>query len=117
MISRKYLRYHVEYGASFLGEGTRAQGVILDLSSEGCRARSAGTFQKGDFFGVLIDVPRYENPLHVILAAVRWSNNHEFGMEFIQMDPDDQQRLRQLITQISAAKVLRSEHGYLAESD
>jgi hypothetical protein len=112
MVSRKNCRYRVEYGGSFSGERISAQGVILDLSSEGCRARSADEFNKGDCLRVLIDVPRYEKPLHVTLAVVRWSNGQDFGMEFIQMEPDDQQRLRQLIRQTAAETALRTQHGY-----
>jgi hypothetical protein len=105
MISRKNVRYRVEYGGSFLGDRISSKGVILDLSSEGCRARSADEFNKADYLRVLIDVPRYEHPLHVTLAVVRWAHGQEFGMEFIQMEPDDQQRLRQLIRQIAAETV------------
>ncbi len=104
MTSRKSARCRVEYGGSFLGERISAQGVVLDLSPEGCRARSADEFHKGDCLRVLIDVPRYENPLHVTLAVVRWSNGQEFGMEFIRMEPDSQQRLCQLIRQIAVCE-------------
>ena len=52
---------------------------------------------------VLINLPLYEHPLHVPLAVIRWSKGQEFGMEFIQMEPDDQQRLRELIRQTQAA--------------
>lgn len=117
MERRKHTRYRVEYVGSFSGERLSAPGAILDLSTAGCRARSATEFNQGEYLGVLIHVRRYETPFTWPPAVVRWSNNHEFGMECIQMNLDDQQRLRQLITQSSAAKVLRSEHGYLAEPE
>ena len=104
MNSRKHTRYRVEYIGLFSGERTSAQGVILDLSSAGCRARSEDTFNIGELLGVLIDVPRYKHPLYVTFAVVRWSNGREFGMEFTQMEPGDQQRLRQLIEQTKAAR-------------
>lgn len=109
MDQRKYARYCVEYVGSFSGERISAPGVIVDLSTVGGRARSATQFTKGDFLGVLIDIPRYEHPLHIPLAVVRWSHGQEFGMEFIQMEPDDQQRLRELVEHISSATVLRNE--------
>lgn len=108
MMTRKNARYRVEYSASFSGERISAQGVILDLSLGGCRARSADEFTKGEFLGVLIDVPRYETPLHVILAAVRWSKGEEFGIEFIRMAPEEQQRLREWVRETEAATDLRS---------
>ena len=111
MVSRNNSRYRVEYGGSFAGERISAQGVILDLSLEGCRARSAEAFNKGDFLRVLIDAPRYEKPLHVTLAVVRWSNGQEFGMEFIKMEQDDQQRFRQLISATAAGTALATKQG------
>jgi PilZ domain-containing protein len=111
MERRKHARYRVDYLASFSGGWFGAQGGILDLSEAGCRARSAFAVKKDDRLGVLIDVPRYENPLYATLAEVRWSNGQEFGMEFIQMEPDDQRRLHDLIRSILAARVPRTDSG------
>jgi len=45
----------------------------------------------------LIHVPRYEHPLYVGLAEVRWSQGQEFGVEFIHMELEDRHRLAQVI--------------------
>jgi PilZ domain len=100
METRKYGRYRVEYSGSFLGDGITASGVILNLSEAGCRAHSAVTLIKGKCYRVLIDVPRYKTPLHVARALVRWSHGEDFGMQFIHIEPDHQQRLRELIRAI-----------------
>ena len=97
MDQRKHARHPVEYAGSFLGEGIAASGVILNLSVAGCRARSEHTIASGELLRVLIDVPRYQAPLQVELAMVRWSNGQEFGMEFLGAPSGDQQRLRELI--------------------
>ena len=110
MVTRKNRRYRVEYGGSFLGEQRSAQGVFHDLSLDGGRAHSEKQFTKGEYLRVLIDVPRYDKPLHVTLAVVRWSSGNEFGMEFIQMEPSDQQRFRQLIREMAAA--LSTQEGF-----
>jgi len=94
---RRHARVGTEYLALFSGERIRAQGVVLDLSVAGCRMRSPVEFTTGDYFGVVIDVPRYINPVGVTLAVVRWSKGQECGMEFIHMEPDDHRRLRELI--------------------
>ena len=111
MEHRKYDRYPVEYVASFSGDWFGAQGIILDLSVIGCRARGAFAVKKDDYASVLIDVPRFEHPLHVPLAVIRWSSGQEFGMEFIQMEPDDQKRLRELIQAIKTAWTQRTDPG------
>src|SRR5512146_2782989 len=104
MERRKHTRYRVEYAGLFSGEKISAPAVILDLSTAGCRARSATGCNNGEFLAVLINVPRYEHPLHMPGAVVRWWHGQDFGMEFIQMEPDDQQRLRELIRPIEAAR-------------
>ena len=111
MGSRKHARYRVEYLGSFSGERISAQGVILDLSLAGSRARSSFALKKDVCIGVLIHVPRYEHPLHVGRAVVRWSKGQEFGMEFIHMDPEDQQRLHQLIRQTEVDGALRTQRS------
>lgn len=104
MEQRKYARYPVEYTGAFSGDKISAQGVILDLSSVGCKARSSVVVEKGDFMGVLIDVPQDATPLQVALAVVRWSHGQDFGLEFIRMEPNYQERLRELIQQTAAAR-------------
>ena len=96
---RRHARLGTEYLALFSGEKIRAQGqgVVLDLSVAGCRIRSPVEFTTGEYFGVVIAVSGYVIPLDVPLAVVRWSKGQECGMEFIQMEPDDRRRLRQLI--------------------
>ena len=108
MKSRKHSRYRVEYWGSFSGEQKQACGIILDISPSGCRARSENPSGIGDYVRVLIDVPRYQNPLHVIRAVVRWSKGQEFGIEFIQMELGDEQRLNQLVRQMAADTALRT---------
>ena len=111
MEHRKYDRYPVEYVASFSGDWFGAQGIILDLSVIGCRARGVFAVKKDDYASVLIDVPRFDHPLHVPLAVIRWSSGQEFGMEFIQMEPDDQRQLRELIQAIKTAWTQRTDPG------
>ena len=95
----RHARLGTEYLALFSGERIRAQGqgVVLDLSLAVCRIRSPVELTTGEYFGVVIAVPGYVNPLDVPLAVVRWSKGQECGMEFIQMEPDNQRRLRELI--------------------
>ena len=97
MERRKHARYRVEYVLSLLGEKARGQGLVEDLSVTGCRARSPFGMNAGDSVGLLIDVPRYDNPLHVDVAIVRWAREKECGMEFIRMAPDIRQRLHDVI--------------------
>jgi hypothetical protein len=103
--NRLHPRYPVEYTAAFLGQGIIASGVILNLSSGGCRIRSGGKLSQGDVLQVLIDVPRYQTLLDVDEAMVRWSNGDEFGLKFTGSPPEENDRLlNELILAAQAAQ-------------
>ena len=103
MDERKYDRVRVEYSAAFSGPSFRAPGTILNLSIVGCRAHTPFVVRKDECLGVLIDVPKYEHPIYVARAEVRWSDGREFGMEFIHIELEDRQRLGETIRAIEAA--------------
>ena len=99
MERRRHVRYSVDYVGSFSGKNIGAHGVIQDLSIAGGRASSGVAFNKDDFLWVIIAVPGFTKALHVPRAVVRWSHGQEFGMEFLQMEPNAQQQLGELIRQ------------------
>ena len=97
MEQRSYDRVGAEFAASISGSSYRAQGTVLNLSMLGCRCRATVVVQQGDRVGLLIHVPRYQHPLYVALAEVRWSQGQEFGVEFIHMELEDRHRLSEVI--------------------
>ena len=103
MEQRRHDRVRVEYSASFSGSSYRAEGTILNLSIGGCRIRTTFMVKKDDSIGVLIEIPKYDRPLYVSRAEIRWSDGQDFGMEFIQMEMEDQQRLGETVRAIEAA--------------
>ena len=105
---RQHARYRVDYVGSFSGKNIGAHGVILDLSLAGGRARTGVAFHKDDLLWVIIAVPGFAKALRVPRAVVRWSHGQEFGMEFLQMEPDDQQQLGELIRQTELARAPRT---------
>lgn len=94
---RKYGRIAVELAASFSGASFRAPGIIVDISLTGCRVHSELSAQKDESLGVLIDVPGYDHPLYISRAIIRWANAPEFGLEFLQMELTDRQRLHEVV--------------------
>ena len=103
MDQRQYNRVRVEYTASFSGHSLRAPGTIVNLSIAGCRAHTPLVVKKDECLGVLIDVPKYEHPIYVATAEVRWSNGQEFGMEFTHIETEDRRRLADTIREIETA--------------
>ena len=94
---RRYGRIAVELSASISGGSSRAQGIIVDISLTGCRARSTLAVKKDDCVGVLIDVPGHDNPIYITRAAIKWANAQEFGMQFLEMELSDRQRLQETV--------------------
>ena len=108
MDKRRHPRYAVEYAGSFLGNGINSQGMILNLSASGCRGSSEGVIRRDALLQVVIDVPRFLAPIQVDRAIVRWSGGNEFGLEFVGISYDDQQRLQGLILAIKTAQPARN---------
>ena len=104
MDNRRHPRYPVDYPGSFLGNGVNSPGVILNLSTAGCRGSSKGLIRQDAFLRVVIDVPRFLAPIQVDRALVRWTSGNEFGLEFLGMSFDEKQRLEGLILVIKAAQ-------------
>jgi len=104
MDKRQHPRYSVEYAGSFSGDGINSPGMILNLSIAGCRGSSEGMIRRAALLRLLIDVPRFLAPIQVDRAIVRWSSGNEFGLEFVGISFDDQQRLQGLLLVIKAAQ-------------
>jgi hypothetical protein len=86
----------------FFGERAGG-GLVVDVSLEGCRIRSAVPMHKGDYVRIRIDL--IGDTLSGDLAVVRWSRKEEFGVELIRMAPDQQVRLREFLNLFSHTPV------------
>ena len=112
MEKRKCPRFPVMLPAVFLGERAGG-GLVVDVSLEGFRLRSAVPMQKGNYVRIRIDL--IGDTLTGDLAVVRWSKKEEFGVELIQMAPDQQARLRGFLDLFNAT--LLGESATTAAAD
>ena len=90
MEKRKCPRVPVMLPTVFFGERAGG-GLVVDVSLEGCRIRSAVPMHKGDYLRFRIDL--LGEAMTGDLAVVRWSRKEEFGVELIRMASDQQARL------------------------
>src|SRR6266478_2025479 len=102
MEKRKCPRFPVILPAVFFGERAGG-GLVVDVSLEGCRIRSAVPMHKGDYVRIRIDL--IGDTLTGDLAVVRWSREKECGVELIRMAPDQQARLREFLNLFSHTPV------------
>ena len=75
-------------------EGT---GLLLDLSTGGCRIESQITVEPGLSLELRIHVPDLEWPLMIEAAKVQWVSGQTFGLAFVRTTDTEHQRLGQVI--------------------
>jgi len=92
---RQFPRFNVQYKVSFSGEGIQGEGEVYNLSLGGCAVESETSVPKGEYLQLRIQLPTLPAPISVPLGAVRWAIRREFGVEFIRLPHEDQERLRQ----------------------
>jgi hypothetical protein len=86
---RIVLRSPVTFSSgSLIGEGQ-----VLDLTAPGCLIESPVAVSKGQYLQLKLILPVLKSPLSVDLAAVRWTNERRFGVEFIKMDESERRLL------------------------
>lgn len=105
---RQYARHQIRLSARFSGDEVSAEGIVMDLSFGGCKVESTAVVLKGDFLGMLIEVPGRDVPLEIELAVVRWSIGQAFGVEFIRMKPNQQVLLQRILKKLEADEVQTS---------
>jgi hypothetical protein len=80
---RHLVSCRIEYGVG----DHRHEGVLLDLSRQGWRARGTEPIAKGMILTVQVYFSDACQPITIDEAVVRWTEGLEFGVELIRMNP------------------------------
>ena len=104
MERRKHPRIQVQWRISFfvgpssLKEGRiSGAGTASDLSVRGCRVVSDTRVYSGMQMELRLYMPDDLMPMEVHQAMVRWSQGREFGLRFLRIGPEEEQRLRPFV--------------------
>ena len=97
MEGRKHTRFAVQLPVSFRGDLLSDKGTILNVSSEGCAITSDTVAGTAVYLQLMMQLREREEPLQVDLAAVRWSFAAKFGVEFIKIRPEEEERLKKFV--------------------
>jgi hypothetical protein len=101
MDKRQHPRFSARFHSSFTSVTVvSGEGNVVDLSLRGCRVQSLTDVQPGACLEVRIAVPEHEFPIQIQQAVVRWSREHQFGLEFVTMAPEEWARLQHTVKQI-----------------
>ncbi|MEP6959751.1 MAG: PilZ domain-containing protein [Nitrospirota bacterium] len=98
---RKYVRYHAEFPATFAGDHAGI-GIVYNLGMGGCKIVSDHTVKCGALLSVHLKVPEQTTAITIRGATVQWILDFEFGVEFLEMQGLERERLEQfLATQVN----------------
>ena len=87
--ARVALRRLVDYRHA---EG-QGQGMLMDLSQQGCRITGAPPFPGGTRLRLRLWLPDQAEPVRIEQAVVRWVAKNQFGVSFLDVPPDARARL------------------------
>jgi PilZ domain len=94
---RLRVQFRTTFSVSSRLEGT---GIMLDLSTGGCRIESPVTVEPGVSLELRIYAPDVEWPLMVEAASVQWVSGQTFGLAFFRITETEHQRLGQVISDL-----------------
>ncbi len=107
-------RYPIQCPIAFSGDdNTIGEGTVVNLSTGGWRVRSATQPRPGTYLALHVLLPDEAPPMEVDLAAVRWAWGSEFGLEFIRMRSEEQERLHRFVKTLEAQPASTASKDFL----
>jgi len=90
---------------SFSGDrlAREGEGTILNLSADGCAITSTTVAGTAAYLQLTMQLRERDEPVHVDLAAVRWSTPARFGVEFIKVRPEEGKRLKRFVKALESS--------------
>ena len=102
MEGRKHTRLAVQLPVSFRGDQLSHGGTILNLSAEGCAITSETAPGATVYLQLTMQLREQEEPVQVELAAIRWSSATRFGVEFIKIRSEEEERLKKFVKMLES---------------
>ena len=106
MERRGYPRFPVQFPISFSGEDIAEEGTVMDLSKRGWKATvvtGSQSVRPGTYLKLRVYLPDQAPPMDVDLAAVRWAKGWEFGLEFLIMGREEEERLHLFVSTLETS--------------
>ena len=99
---RRHPRYPVQFKSLISTDGKHIEeGVVTDLSLEGCRLTSA--IHVPSAISVEIHIrPDQHSPVYISSAVVRWERDSVFGLEFKELPELEASTLTRLLWSLSS---------------
>ncbi|MDA2911774.1 PilZ domain-containing protein [Nitrospiraceae bacterium AH_259_D15_M11_P09] len=98
MDKRQAPRFKVRLPIAFLGLDLTGEGTVVNLSLEGCGIESDQNVQQGKQLTLRIFMPDQDASVVVDRAQVRWTVRGLFGLEFLTIGSEEEERLRRFLS-------------------
>lgn len=110
MEKRRERRVVVKDPVSFEGRLGTGRGTTFNLSLGGCAIVSDTPVDPQATMKIYLHIPSEKSPLQVDRARVTWRAGNDFGVEFMSLDAQEQQRLQHYIVSLreGATSLIRS---------
>ena len=104
MPMRKHDRVHVQGRVEYRTAWGRGEGMLIDLTLQGCRIKGAHSFSCGIRVWLQIWLPDQAQPVNAEQAVVRWVKDDQFGVSFQVLAPDVRARLKHVLQLLNQAQ-------------
>ena len=97
---RNVPRMKVEGEASILSVLTKdsVEGTLVDLSRKGVRLTADQHFQRDQKLSLRLRLSGDRPPIDILLAVVKWVRGNNIGVEFIDLEAEDQASLQAFLS-------------------
>jgi hypothetical protein len=94
---RLHVRFPVSFRSAYLDQTITGEGTVLTLSIRGCSLTSQQPLGKGSLLRLQVRYAEHDAPIDIDVAVVRSSSNKQLGVEFLSLQPNEEERLRRLL--------------------
>ena len=113
MDRREYTRLSSSFQAHLLdNNATRVDGRVTEISMGGCTFETSNRLPNGSFLELMIKPASYEDIIKVEAATVCSVRNESLGIRFLDLRPNDKQRLSQVILNLLVGQGIRPNLQY-----
>lgn len=98
---RQQPRFTSQFRSIISGGQQEGQGRTRDLSAGGCMIETDYPVVVGASYECRIYVPGLDWPLRIDEAQVRWVKANTFGIQFMKIQPEEEDKLKQIIATLN----------------
>ena len=97
MLERREQRLFVQFPVSIEGNQGVNSGVLFNLSPGGAAIESGAIVHSGTVLTIRVHLPALKQPVEVNRAEVTWTAGDDFGVQFLELGPQERERLDRVI--------------------